>query len=54
MDDVVHARPKVGFDGGHFAPFEKPAKPVLGGFDDGLAQRFALEEIDVLPGDRRQ
>ena len=54
LDDVLHAGPQAGLDGLDLAALEQVAEAGLGRFDGGLAELAALEQVDVLPADRRQ
>ncbi len=54
LDDVLHAGAQAGLDGRHFAAFQQIAEARLGRFDGRLVELAALEQVDVLPADRRQ
>ena len=54
LHDVLHAGPQAGLDGVDLAAFEQVAEAGLGRLDGRLAELAALEQVDVLPGDRRQ
>ena len=54
LDDVVHPGAQAGLDGADLAALQQIAEAGLGRLDGRLAELAALEEVDVLPADRRQ
>ena len=54
LHDVLHAGAQAGLDGLDLAALQQIAEARLGRFDRRLAELAALEQVDVLPADRRQ
>ena len=54
LDDVLHPGAQTGLDGGDLAAFQQIAEAGLGRLHRRLAELAALEQVDVLPADRRQ